>query len=109
MFMNLQRYGFFGFEMYDDRGKHIKKSCIFAAIKGYNIMDNVASFQKLDLIHWITELNDLSILAQVNAIKENNVVESYAELQSIERGLDDIQQGRVISHAQVKKRYEKWL
>jgi predicted transcriptional regulator len=72
-------------------------------------MDNAASFQKLDLIHWITELNDLSILAQVNAIKENAVVASYAELQSIERGLDDIQQGRVISHAQAKKRYEKWL
>ena len=71
--------------------------------------DNVATFQKLDLIHWITELNDLSVLAQVNLIKENAITESYAELQSIERGLDDIQQGRVISHAQAKKRYEKWL
>jgi predicted transcriptional regulator len=72
-------------------------------------MDSYASSQKLDLIHWITELNDVSVLAQVHAIKENAIVESYTELQSIERGLDDMQQGRVISHAQVKKRYEKWL
>ena len=63
-------------------------------------MDNYASSQKLDLIHWITELNDLSVLAQVNAIKENVVAVS------VERGLDDLQQGKVISHIQAKKRYK---
>ena len=72
-------------------------------------MDSSANIQKIDLIHWITELNDISVLAQVNEIKENTVAVSYAEAQSIERGLDDFRQGRVISHTQVKKRYEKWL
>jgi predicted transcriptional regulator len=72
-------------------------------------MDSSASFQKSDLIRWLTELNDFSVLTQVNAIKENSMAASYAELQSIERGLCDVQQGNVISHAQVKKRYEKWL
>jgi hypothetical protein len=72
-------------------------------------MDTYVSSQKLELIHWITELNDLSVLAQVNAIKENTVVASFAELQSIERGLEDFQQKRTISHTQAKKRYEKWL
>jgi len=72
-------------------------------------MNNTASFQKLDLIRWITELNDLSVLAQVNAIKESVITESYTEMQSIERGLEDIQQGRIISHTQARKRYEKWL
>jgi len=72
-------------------------------------MNNTASFQKLDLIRWITELNDLSVLAQVNAIKESVITESYPEMQSIERGLEDIQQGRIISHTQARKRYEKWL
>jgi hypothetical protein len=70
-------------------------------------MDTYASSQKLELIHWITELNDLSVLAQVNAIKDNAVATSYAELQSIERGLEDFQQKRTVSHAQAKKRYEK--
>ena len=72
-------------------------------------MDAYVSSQKIDLIHWITELNDPSILAQVNAIKEDVVTPSYAELQSIERGLNDFQRGNTISHTQAKKRYEKWL
>ena len=72
-------------------------------------MDAHASSQKLELIHWITELNDLSVLAQVNAIKEKAITASDAELQSIERGLEDFQQKRTVSHAQAKKRYEKWL
>ena len=72
-------------------------------------MDAYVSSQKIDLIHWITELNDLSVLAQVNAIREDVAASSYAELQSIERGLNDFQRGNTISHTQAKKRYEKWL
>ena len=72
-------------------------------------MSSSATVQKLDLIHWITELNDLSVLDKVNAIKESASAIPHAELLSIERGLDDFQQGKVIPHEQVKKRYEKWL
>ena len=72
-------------------------------------MNTSAVSQKLDLIHWITEINDISVLAQVNAIKENTTSVAGAESLSIKRGLDDFQQGRVVSHEQVKKRYEKWL
>jgi hypothetical protein len=72
-------------------------------------MDTYVSAQKVELIHWITELNDTSVLAQVNAIKEDADAISYQELQSIERGLNDFQQGRTISHTQARQRYEKWL
>jgi len=48
-------------------------------------------------------------LASMNLINIKKQPPSSAELQSIQRGLDDFQQGRVISHTQVKKRYEKWL
>ena len=72
-------------------------------------MTTFATAQKIDLIHWITELNDISVLDKVNEIKESVSTVPNAELLSIERGLDDFQQGRVISHTQVKKRYEKWL
>ena len=72
-------------------------------------MDAYVSAQKIELIHWITELNDLSVLAQVSAIKDDSTATSYAELQSIERGLNDFQQGNTICHIQAKKRYEKWL
>jgi vacuolar-type H+-ATPase subunit D/Vma8 len=72
-------------------------------------MDAYISSQKIDLIHWITELNDISVLAQVNAIKDDVLPLSYAEMQSIERGLNDFQRGNTISHTHAKKRYEKWL
>jgi len=72
-------------------------------------MNPSATAQKIDLIHWITELNDLSILDKVSAIKEGASTMPHAELLSIERGLDDFQQGKVVPHEQVKKRYEKWL
>jgi len=70
-------------------------------------MNTYASLQKVDLIHWITELNDPSVLAQVAAIKEDTNSVSHEELQSIERGLNDFQQGNIISHTQVRQRYEK--
>ena len=67
------------------------------------------SVEKLELIHWITELQDVSILAKIKSIKENTPIATEAETVSIEKGLDDFQQGKVRSHWQVKKRYEKWL
>ena len=72
-------------------------------------MNVYESSQKLELIHWITELKDVSVLEKVKAIKENTMKVSSAELQSIKRGLDDFGQGKVVSHTQARKRYEKWL
>ncbi|MDF2551716.1 MAG: hypothetical protein K0R36_3227 [Chryseobacterium sp.] len=34
---------------------------------------------------------------------------SDAEKKSIELGLEDIEEGRVVAHSEVKKLYEKWL
>ena len=51
----------------------------------------------------------LQNLAAMNLINIKNQPSLSAELQSIQRGLDDFQQDKVISHTQVKKRYEKWL
>jgi len=65
--------------------------------------------EKLDLIHWISELQDVSVLSQIKTLKENTPVISSTEMASIEKGLDDFRQGKVHSHLHVKKRYEKWL
>ena len=62
---------------------------------------------KLDLIHWITELQDVSVLTRIKSIKENTHAASVAEMMSIERGMEDFQKEKVKSHLQVKKRYEK--
>ena len=65
---------------------------------------------KLDLIHWITELQDVSVLTHIKSIKENMpVASSVSEMVSVENGVKDFQNGKVRSHLQVKKRYEKWL
>lgn len=66
-------------------------------------------FEKLELIHWITELQDISVLEKILSIKDNTSVTTDSEWLSIQKGLDDFQQGKVHSHLQVKKRYEKWF
>ena len=64
---------------------------------------------KLELIHWITELQDVSVLTRIKSIKENTHTTSAEEMMSIERGMEDFQKGKIRSHLQVEKRYEKWL
>jgi len=78
-------------------------------IKNENVMSTSINSQKIDLIHWISGLNDTFTLEKLNLVKKNTTVTSSAESQSIERGFDDFQQGKVISHTQARKRYEKWL
>jgi hypothetical protein len=73
------------------------------------------SVQKLNLIHWITELQDNTILDILEVIQKQGMQEdwwntiSIAEKSSIEKGISDIGEGRVVAHSEVKKRYEKWL
>lgn len=73
--------------------------------------------EKIDIIQWIAGLNDKSILHQLKKIKENSATKqqdwwsniSTEERQSIERGINDSEKGKVTPHSEVKKKYEKWL
>ncbi|MDR0737733.1 MAG: hypothetical protein LBF39_01515 [Prevotellaceae bacterium] len=72
--------------------------------------------QKLDIIHWITELNDPATLGLLGNIKERSTCQqdwwntlSAEEQTSIEQGLADAANGRTTPHSKVKKRYEHWL
>jgi len=65
--------------------------------------------ETLDLIHWNTELQDVFVLEHEKVLRKNNHFEPLLETISIENGLDDLKKGKVRSHSQVKKRYEKWL
>ena len=67
------------------------------------------SIEKLDLIHWITELQDISVLEQIKVLKANTYSPTVSEMVSIENGLYDFKKGNIRSHVQIKKRYEKWL
>ena len=60
-----------------------------------------------------TTLDDYRAMIKQAECGEGMSFEQYTkkthELQLIERGFADFQQGRVISHTQARKRYEKWL
>ena len=72
--------------------------------------------EKLDLIEWITKLNDSSIIEKLRAIKSNYVHSPDTwdnlhkeEIESIERGLKDLDEGRVHSHETARNIYAKYL
>ena len=75
------------------------------------------SAEKLDIIQRIFEIQDNDLL---DLIKNNVDIPLSAktdwwdqvgqdEKDSITRGIDDLQKGKVYSHDQIKKKYEKWL
>ena len=67
---------------------------------------------KLELIEWLTRLNDAETLNYLQVVKESrsqnqdwwNDLTEQQRLE-IQRGLKDIDEGRVVSHSDVKKKY----
>jgi hypothetical protein len=72
--------------------------------------------EKLDLIEWISRLNDTSIINRLRQIKEDySKSEDWwdslnkEEIESINRGLKDFKEGKIHSHDTARKIYEKYL
>jgi len=72
--------------------------------------------EKLDLIEWISRLNDTSIIEKLKEVRINYVKSKdwgdtlkQDEIESIEEGLKDLEEGRVHSHETARKVYEKYL
>jgi hypothetical protein len=71
--------------------------------------------EKLDLIGWITGLQDETAIEKIKMIKEfpnqNDWWDEISEEEklAIEKGLDDIKNQRIIPHEQVREDYAKWL
>lgn len=68
---------------------------------------------KLELIEWLTKLNDIETLNYLKVVKEsrsgnqdwwNDLTEQ--QRLGIQRGLKDIDEGRIVSQSDVKKKYE---
>ena len=72
--------------------------------------------EKLDLIEWISKLNDTSIIDKLRQVKEDysnskdwwDALEKE-EIESINRGLKDFEEGRIHSHETARKIYEKYI
>ena len=67
---------------------------------------------KLELIEWLTKLNDLEILNYLKVVKESKFVNhdwwndlTEQQAQGIQSGLKDIDEGRIVSHEDVKRKY----
>lgn len=72
--------------------------------------------EKLELIEWLTRLDDKATIEKLKFIKENPRLTADwwnsitgAEKVSIDRGLSDIKNKRTTPHAAARKKYEKWL
>ncbi|MCX6271680.1 MAG: hypothetical protein NTU44_10760 [Bacteroidetes bacterium] len=75
------------------------------------------SAEKLDIIQRICEIQDndlIDIIKRIIDIPHSSGKDwldqiTQEEKESINRGLHDLQLGKVYSHDQIRKRYEKWL
>ncbi len=67
---------------------------------------------KLELIEWLTNLDDDETIEYLKLVKDSKSSENdwWYELppeqqKAIERGLKDVDEGRIVSHSEVKKKY----
>jgi predicted transcriptional regulator len=72
--------------------------------------------EKLDLIAWISELNEPKVIEKIKSLKnEYSSSKDWwdllkkEELDSIKRGLKDFEEGHFHSHETAQKVYEKYL
>ena len=70
--------------------------------------------KKLALIQWLTSLNDVSMIDKILELKNKESKDwwnetSDEEKESIEKGFEDANSGKLKPHSEIRKKYEKWL
>jgi hypothetical protein len=66
---------------------------------------NIA-LKKQSILQWIQNLNDEKILEKILDLKEKNEISDF-ENQLIQKGLNDVLNGNISTHDEVKKRFEQ--
>ena len=69
---------------------------------------------KIELIQWLTTLDDHSLLQKILELRKSQSNDWWNEIptiekKSIERGISDAESGKLKSHSEARKIYEKWL
>jgi len=69
---------------------------------------------KIELIQWLTFLDDKSLLQKIIDLRDKQTKDwwndiSESEKNSIEKGISDSKNGKLNSHSEARKVYEKWL
>lgn len=70
--------------------------------------------KKLELIQWLSTVEDSTILEKIMELRKRESKDwwntiSDAEKQSIEQGVKDADAGKLYSHSNARKLYDKWL
>lgn len=70
--------------------------------------------KKLELIQWLSSIQDAKLIEKFIALKAQVEQDWWNELNdavkdAIEKGLKDADEGNLIAHSEVKKKYEQWL
>ena len=70
--------------------------------------------KKLELIQWLSTIEDSSIIEKIMELRNQESIDwwnsiSESEKQSIEKGLQDSEAGKLNSHSKAKQLYDKWL
>lgn len=72
--------------------------------------------EKIEIIKWITNLKDETSMEKLKMLKssQKNTLDWWEQVteeekDAIPKGLADIEAGRVVSHKEVKKLYERYL
>ena len=69
---------------------------------------------KIELIQWLTTLDDSSLIQKILDLRKSQTKDWWAEISeaekiSIEKGISDADNGKLNSHSEARKIYEKWL
>ena len=70
--------------------------------------------EKLDLIKWLTDIEEPAVLQKLIALKNDQQTDWWdliddEEKAEIEEGLAEADRGNVIPHEEVMAKYKKWL
>lgn len=69
---------------------------------------------KIELIQWLTTLEDKTLLQKIIDLRKSESKDWWdeatdAEKKSIEKGISDADNGKLKTHGEARKVYEKWL
>lgn len=70
--------------------------------------------EKLQLIQWLSTVDDSKVIEKIMKIRNEETKDwwnsiSDEEKKSIELGIADAEDGKMVSHSKARKLYEKWL
>lgn len=70
--------------------------------------------KKLELIQWLSTIDNPSIIEKILAIRDNEKEDWWDDLsdlekESIHKGIEDAKEGKLKVHDEARKIYGKWL